>query len=158
MLGSVLRSAGRQGSRLALRQTSLAASNSLAKTQAPVMFRGASMSAVRDMSTVKIVFMDAEGATETVDAEIGDSILDIAHEHDIEMEGACGGEMACSTCHCILDEATYHSLPAPEEEEEDMLDLALGLTETSRLGCQVIVTKDMEGIVIRLPAETANMQ
>lgn len=54
---------------------------------------------------------------------------------------ACGGEIACSTCHVILDEKTYKSLPAPEEEEEDMLDLALGLTDTSRLGCQVVVTK-----------------
>jgi len=108
--------------------------------------------------TVKITFADAEGDTETVDANVGDSILDVAFDHDIEIEGACGGEMACSTCHVILDQKTFDSLPEPEEEEEDMLDLALGLTNTSRLGCQVKVTEDMDGITIQLPAETANMQ
>ena len=57
----------------------------------------------------------------------------------------------------ILDQKTYDSLPYPEEEEEDMLDLAIGLTDTSRLGCQVRVTKEMEGIVVRIPEESTNM-
>lgn len=63
-------------------------------------------------------------------AKIGKSVLDIALEHDIDIEGACGGEMACSTCHVILDEALYRKLPAKREEEQDMLDLAWGLTDT----------------------------
>ena len=56
----------------------------------------------------------------------------------------------------ILDEATYDSLPEQEEEEEDMLDLAIGLTDTSRLGCQVFVTESMDGITVKLPAETSS--
>mmetsp|Transcript_13362 Transcript_13362/g.37793 ORF Transcript_13362/g.37793 Transcript_13362/m.37793 type:complete len:86 (+) Transcript_13362:1-258(+) len=83
-------------------------------------------------------------------------MLAVCHDHDIEVEGACGGEMACSTCHMIFDEATFETLPEKEEEEEDMLDLALELTDTSRLGCQVIVTEAMEGITIRLPSETSS--
>ena len=63
-------------------------------------------------------------------AKIGKSVLDIAMEHDIDIEGACGGEMACSTCHVILDKALYDKLPKKQEEEEDMLDLAWGLTDT----------------------------
>ena len=71
---------------------------------------------------------------ETVEGNIGDSLLDVAHDNDIEIEGACGGEMACSTCHVILEPEIYKSLPKAKEEEEDMLDLALGITPTSRLG------------------------
>mmetsp|Transcript_5534 Transcript_5534/g.6428 ORF Transcript_5534/g.6428 Transcript_5534/m.6428 type:complete len:169 (-) Transcript_5534:1540-2046(-) len=108
--------------------------------------------------TVKITFRDKDGDTETVEANVGDSILDVAFDHDIEIEGACGGEIACSTCHVILDQTTFDSLPEAEEEEEDMLDLALGLTNTSRLGCQVIVTEEMDGITVQLPEETANLQ
>lgn len=116
-------------------------------------------SSVRAFSdTVKVTFVDKDGDSETVDAEVGSNFLDIAHDNDIEVEGACGGEMACSTCHMIFDKTTYGSLPEPEEEEEDMLDLALGLTETSRLGCQIICTKEMDGITINLPSETSNMQ
>ena len=106
--------------------------------------------------SVSITFIDADGDSETVQAEVGDSLLDVAHDNDIEVEGACGGEMACSTCHMILEEDLFESLPEIEEEEEDMLDLALGLTDTSRLGCQVFVTEDMDGISIKLPEETAN--
>jgi ferredoxin len=84
-------------------------------------------------------------------ARAGDSFLQVAHEKDIDLEGACGGELACSTCHCIFPEDVYNSLPKKEEEEEDMLDLAWSLTETSRLGCQVKVTKEMEGIKVRIP-------
>jgi ferredoxin len=65
-----------------------------------------------------------------VNAKIGENFMDIAHEHDIDIEGACGGELACSTCHVILDQKFYDMLPDPEEEEEDMLDLAWGLQDT----------------------------
>jgi ferredoxin len=110
--------------------------------------------------TIRVIFEagDGSGDKETVYANEGDSILDIAHDNDIEIEGACGGEMACSTCHVILEQRIFDKLPKPQDEEEDMLDLAIGLTKTSRLGCQVKVTKDMDGMVVRLPAEVANMQ
>jgi len=119
--------------------------------------RRSSLVASRSLSTVRITFIDGDGDRETVDAKIGNNLLEVAHDNDIEVEGACGGEMACSTCHMILDEETFGKLPHPEEEEEDMLDLALGLTPTSRLGCQVFVTKEMDGIEVKLPSETASM-
>ena len=71
--------------------------------------------------------------------------------------GACGGELACSTCHVILAQADFDRLEEPEEEEEDMLDLAWGLTDTSRLCCQIEVEEWMEGMVITLPDESNNM-
>ncbi|KAH9259214.1 hypothetical protein BASA81_001349 [Batrachochytrium salamandrivorans] len=107
---------------------------------------------------IKITFVagDGSGDQETVYGEIGDSLLDVAHNNDLEIEGACGGEMACSTCHVILEDKHY--TPPKEEDEEDMLDLAIGLKKTSRLGCQVIVTKEMDGMTVWLPASVNNMQ
>ena len=68
-----------------------------------------------------------------------------------DVSGACGGELACSTCHLIFDQEVYDTLPPKSDEEEDMLDLAFELTETSRLGCQINVTKEFEGIKVRIP-------
>ena len=93
-----------------------------------------------------------DGEEVQVDAEIGKSLLEVAHANEIDLEGACDGSLACSTCHLILDQEVYDALPAPDEEEEDMLDLAMDLTDTSRLGCQIKVTKDLEGMVARVPA------
>jgi len=110
--------------------------------------------------TIQVTFEagDGSGDKETVLAHEGDSLLDVAHDNDIEIEGACGGEMACSTCHVILEDRIFRMLPKPKEEEEDMLDLAVGLTKTSRLGCQVKVTKAMDKMVVHLPSEVADMQ
>ena len=140
-----------------LLRTSLSLRNTLLKINAPANLRSFSKGS---KGTIKITFVagDGSGDKETVLAHEGDSLLDVAHDNDIEIEGACGGEMACSTCHVILEQKVYDSLPTPKEEEEDMLDLALGLTKTSRLGCQVKVTKDMDGMVVTLPAEVADMQ
>lgn len=75
------------------------------------------------------------------------------------MEGACGGSCACSTCHVIvLDHEYYDKMPEPEDDENDMLDLAFGLTETSRLGCQVTMTKELDGLRVKLPSMTRNLQ
>lgn len=106
----------------------------------------------------KVVFVSADGKQRTelvVDA--GMSVLEIAREHDIDIEGACEGCLACSTCHVVVDPAWYPKLPPAEEEEEDMLDLAFGLTKTSRLGCQLTITDELDGIVLRLPAATRNL-
>ena len=111
--------------------------------------------------TVNIIFVDAEGKEKTVDATVGDTLLDVAWEFDIDLEGACGGELACSTCHVILEQALFDAVEEDsplEEEEEDMLDLALGLTDTSRLGCQIEVTPELEGARVTLPAEVADMR
>jgi len=105
----------------------------------------------------RVTFITADGALRVIEARAGQTLLDIAWANDIDIEGACGGSMACSTCHVIVDPAFYGRLPPPSEEEEDLLDLAWGLTPTSRLGCQVVLTDALDGLVVSLPAETRNM-
>ena len=80
-------------------------------------------------------------------------MLEVAHKNDIDLEGACEGSLACSTCHVIVDKNLFQALEPASEEEEDMLDLAFGLTHTSRLGCQLIITPDFEGAVFTLPGQ-----
>jgi 2Fe-2S ferredoxin len=103
-----------------------------------------------------MVFIERDGARREVDAPLGLSVLEIAHRHKIDIEGACEGSLACSTCHVIVDGAWFGKLSTPTEDEEDMLDLAFGLTETSRLGCQIVMTEALDGLVVKLPAGTRN--
>ncbi|KAI1391675.1 ferredoxin [Hypoxylon trugodes] len=106
-----------------------------------------------------VTFIDKDGKEHKIAVSKGDNLLDIAQAHDLEMEGACGGSCACSTCHVIvLDEDYYDKMPDPEDDENDMLDLAFGLTETSRLGCQVVMTKELDGLKVKLPSMTRNLQ
>jgi 2Fe-2S ferredoxin len=105
----------------------------------------------------KMVFIDNENNRKEVDAPIGLSVLEIAHKNDVDLEGACEGSLACSTCHVIIDDSYYSKLKDASEEEEDMLDLAFGLTRTSRLGCQIIMSEELDGLVVRLPSATRNM-
>ena len=105
----------------------------------------------------KVRFLIASGEVREVEAQPGASVLTTAHDNDIDMEGACEGSMACSTCHVIVDPAWSARLPPPSEEELDMLDLTYGLTRTSRLGCQIRVTADLDGLTLTLPSETHNM-
>ncbi|KAI8963123.1 ferredoxin [Daldinia sp. FL1419] len=106
-----------------------------------------------------VTFIDKEGKEHKLAVSKGDNLLDIAQAHDLEMEGACGGSCACSTCHVIvMDEEYYEKMPEPEDDENDMLDLAFGLTETSRLGCQVVMTKELDGLRVKLPSMTRNLQ
>ncbi len=106
----------------------------------------------------KVIFVSADGSKRTeVDAPIGMSVLEIAHRNNIPLEGACEGALACSTCHVIVDPDFFDQLPEPSEEEDDMLDLAFGLTHFSRLGCQIIITEELDGLQVTLPAATRNM-
>ena len=105
----------------------------------------------------KMTFINPDGTQVEVDAPVGFSVLQIAHRNDVDIEGACEGSMACSTCHVIVDPAWFDRLEDPSEEEEDMLDLAFGLTQTSRLGCQLVMTEELDGLVVRLPDQTHNM-
>jgi len=105
---------------------------------------------------IKVIFIE-DGQEKEVEALVGLSILEIAHSNDIDLEGACEGSLACATCHVILEEKIYNTLEEPEEAEEDMLDLAFGLTHTSRLGCQIILTKELDGMRIILPSATRNI-
>ena len=104
-----------------------------------------------------VIFVEPNGVRREVDAQVGRSLLQIAHENGIDIEGACEGVMACSTCHLIVDAEWYDKLQLASEEELDMLDLSYGLTSTSRLGCQILMTEDLDGLVINLPLETRNM-
>ena len=104
-----------------------------------------------------MTFIAANGTRHVVNAPLGDSVLDIAHENKIDIEGACEGSMACSTCHVIIDKKWYRKLEEVSEDEEDMLDLAFGLTRTSRLGCQIVITEELDGLEVSLPKETRNM-
>ncbi len=106
----------------------------------------------------KVVFIYPDGKEQEIDAPEGISLLEVAHKNEVPLEGACEGSLACSTCHVIVeDEAIFNGLPEPKEEEEDMLDLAFGLTHTSRLGCQIIVSDAIDGIRLKLPEATRNM-
>jgi ferredoxin, 2Fe-2S len=106
----------------------------------------------------KMVFVEQGGVRREVDAPLGLSVLEIAHKHGVDIEGACEGSLACSTCHVIVDQAWFGKLATPTEDEEDMLDLAFDLQETSRLGCQIIMTEALDGLVVKLPAGTRNAQ
>jgi 2Fe-2S ferredoxin len=105
-----------------------------------------------------MTFIDPKGVAREVDAPLGLSVLEIAHKHGVDIEGACEGSLACSTCHVIVDAAWFKKLETPTEDEEDMLDLAFGLTRTSRLGCQIVMTEALDGLVVTLPAATRNAQ
>lgn len=105
----------------------------------------------------KITFVTQDEQEITIDAPVGLSVLEIAHQNNIDLEGACGGSLACATCHVIIDPLWYPKLEAPQEEEEDMLDMAFHLTETSRLGCQIIMTEDLDGLRVKLPSATRNL-
>lgn len=105
----------------------------------------------------KMTFIQPDGTRTEVEAPEGLSVLEIAHRNKIELEGACEGSLACSTCHIVVAQEWYDKLAAASDDEEDMLDLAFGLTSTSRLGCQIIMKSDLDGLVVTLPAATRNM-
>ncbi|KAL4759493.1 ferredoxin family 2Fe-2S iron-sulfur cluster binding protein [Aspergillus foveolatus] len=108
---------------------------------------------------INVSFIDKDGEKFDFQVSEGDNLLDIAQANDLEMEGACGGSCACSTCHVIVeDPEMFDKMEEPSDDENDMLDLAFGLTETSRLGCQVQMSKELDGLVVRLPSMTRNLQ
>ena len=110
-----------------------------------------------DLTKVRITFVEddlEDGPRIVVDAAVGAKLVDVALENDVDIEAACGGELACSTCHCVFtDLKLYESLPPKQEEEEDMLDLAADLTDTSRLSCQLEVSPQYEGATILVPGQ-----
>jgi len=99
----------------------------------------------------KMTFIERDGSRREVDAPVGLSVLEIAHKHDIDLEGACEGSLACATCHVVVDPEWAGKLSEPTDDEEDMLDLAFGLEQTSRLGCQIVMTEDLDGLIVQLP-------
>lgn len=108
---------------------------------------------------IKITFISADGDHEQmVEANEGDCLLDVAQAAGQPLEGTCEGQMACSTCHVIVDKAWFDKLPRASEDEEDMLDLASGARRTSRLSCQITLTRELDGMLVSIPAESRNMQ
>jgi len=106
----------------------------------------------------KVVFVTADGQQrQSFDAEVGESLLEIARRFDIDIEGACEGCMACATCHVVVAPEWFEKLPAATEDEIDMLDLVFDLERTSRLGCQVTMTEALDGLTVRLPEATRNL-
>ncbi|XP_067314913.1 ferredoxin-2, mitochondrial [Pseudorasbora parva] len=105
---------------------------------------------------VNVVYVDRSGQRIPVKAKVGDNVLYLAHKHGIDLEGACEASLACSTCHVYVNNEYCNKLPEPEEREDDMLDMAPLLQENSRLGCQIILTPELDGIELTLPKVTRN--
>lgn len=109
------------------------------------------------MPTVRFISANGEDIQEVI-ANSGDCLLDIAQAAGQPLEGTCEGQMACSTCHVIVASEWFDRLPAAVDDEEDMLDLAAGVSRTSRLSCQIVLTADLDGLEVRIPAEARDMQ
>ena len=108
---------------------------------------------------IRVRFVSADGASVSeVEGAPGDRLLDLAQADGQPLEGTCEGQMACSTCHVIVDAADAAKLPPPSETEEDMLDLAAGATRHSRLACQIWLSDELDELTVRIPAEARNMQ
>lgn len=109
---------------------------------------------------VTVHFINRDGEKITVKGSPGDSLLDVIIDQDLDFDGfgACEGTLACSTCHLIFEEDVYKQLGPVTDEEMDMLDLAYGLTDTSRLGCQICLTKSLEGMTARVPETVADIR
>jgi ferredoxin len=107
----------------------------------------------------RVRFVSADGSrVSEVEAPAGERLLDVAQADGQPLEGTCEGQMACSTCHVIVDAADLDRLPRASEEEEDLLDLAAHVTRTSRLACQIVLTDALETLTVRMPAAARNMQ
>ncbi|KAM3584919.1 uncharacterized protein V6R79_002554 [Siganus canaliculatus] len=115
---------------------------------------------LRSDNKVTVHFVNRDGEKITVKGSPGDSLLDVVINEDLDFDGfgACEGTLACSTCHLIFDEEVYKNLGRVTDEEMDMLDLAYGLTDTSRLGCQICLTKSLDGMVARVPESVADIR
>jgi ferredoxin len=107
----------------------------------------------------RVRFVSADGSrVREVDAPAGERLLDVAQADGQPLEGTCEGQMACSTCHVIVDPQDFAKLPRAGEEEEDLLDLAMHVTRTSRLACQIVLTPELETLTVRMPGGAHDMQ
>lgn len=104
-------------------------------------------------------FVSADGASvEEAQGSPGDRLLDLAQAYGQPLEGTCEGQMACSTCHVVVAAEDFDRLPPASEEEEDMLDLALGATRTSRLACQIVLNDALDGLTVKMPPGARDMR
>jgi len=107
---------------------------------------------------IKVHFITRDGDRVVVEGKPGDRLLEVAQAAGMPLEGTCEGQMACSTCHVIIARDWFTQLPAASPDEEDMLDLAAGLAATSRLSCQILLTEALDGIEVKIPRESHDMQ
>lgn len=108
---------------------------------------------------IRVRFISADGETiREVNAPAGARLLEVAQADGQPLEGTCEGQMACSTCHVLIDPADFAKLPRASEEEEDLLDLASHVTRYSRLACQIHLDDGLDGLTVRMPAGSHNMQ
>ncbi|KAL3982763.1 2Fe-2S iron-sulfur cluster binding domain family protein [Acanthocheilonema viteae] len=112
--------------------------------------------AASESEVVYVNFILRDGTVKKVRGKVGDNVMYLAHRHKIDIEGACEASCACSTCHVYVDEKFYQKLPEAKEAEDDMLDVAPALKPNSRLSCQIILTKELENVVLTLPPITRN--
>ena len=107
---------------------------------------------------MKVRFETSGGEMIEAEAGEGDVLLDVAQAAGMPLEGTCEGQMACSTCHVIVAPNWFERLTQASEEEEDMLDLAAGVARTSRLSCQIVLEGKMDGLTVRIPAESHDLR
>jgi ferredoxin len=108
---------------------------------------------------IRVRFVSADQSeTRDIEAAEGAVLLEVAQNAGQPLEGTCEGQMSCSTCHVIVSAEDFARLPRASEEEEDMLDLAVGATRTSRLACQIILAPGLDGLTVRMPSEHRDMQ
>jgi len=110
------------------------------------------------MTRVHVTFITRDGAKVEAEAEEGFSLLEAGQAAGMPLEGTCEGQMACSTCHVVVDPEWFARLPAASADEEDMLDLAAAVERTSRLSCQIRLTAAVEGLIVRIPRESRDAQ
>lgn len=110
------------------------------------------------MSKIKVHFITRDGETVDAEAEAGTRLLEVGQVASMPLEGTCEGQMACSTCHVIVAEEWFDRLPPASEEEEDILDLAADVHPTSRLSCQIVLTEELDGLQVRIPRDSHDMQ
>lgn len=107
---------------------------------------------------MKVHFTTAKGEKVTAEGEPGDNLLRLAQAAGMPLEGTCEGQMACSTCHVVVAAEWFARLLEASEEEEDMLDLAAGVTRTSRLSCQIVLDDTLDGLAVTIPADSYDMR
>ena len=102
----------------------------------------------------KITFIDSAGTARTIDAEVGSTVMETAIKNDVPgIEAECGG--ACATCHVYVDDAWREKVGGPSPMEEDMLDFGYDVKPSSRLSCQIKVSDELDGLVVRTPERQA---
>ena len=107
---------------------------------------------------VKVNFLTADGQRVTAEGAVGASLLEVGQAAGMALEGTCEGQMACSTCHVVVTPEWFDRLSPASADEEDMLDLAAGVARTSRLSCQITLSEALDGIEVRIPGESRDMQ